>query len=79
MAETTMKAYQNHIGSEINERELFLRMKDHLAQLHTLARGMAHSRKSMHWLAMAGIYEEMSEKTERLMRKGTGLIIPYRN
>lgn len=54
-------------GKDMTEREIFLQMIDHLQRLHTLARGMAQSRKDIRWLAIAGIYEESLNNVKKLM------------
>lgn len=63
-------------GSPMTERDIYLRLMNHLAETRDLARGLAHSRKSIHWLAISKILEEVRDKVGKLMLKGTGLVLP---
>lgn len=67
---------QRMSGSVLSEREIFLRMMNHLDELHTLARGMAQSRKQQDWLIVAGFYERNKQMVKQLMMKPMGLVLP---
>ena len=78
MALTREIADQRISGSDLSEREIYLRMINHLEQLHTLARGMAQSRKDPRWLAVAGVYDKNKFMVKTLMMKPMGLVLPGR-
>lgn len=70
---------QRIVGTVLSERELYIRLIDHLGHCHTIARGLAQSRKDIRFLAIAGIFEESKVKVTALMAKGAGpTIIPAR-
>lgn len=69
-------AAQRISGSEMSEREMHLQMMNHLDKLHTLARGMAISRKDMRWMAVANLYARNKEQVKALMLKPMGLVLP---
>lgn len=66
-------------GSQMTERDLYLRMISHLGEVATCARGMAQSRKDIRWMAVAGILDELVSRVKKLMvRPGVSrmLILP---
>lgn len=65
-------------GKEMSERDLFLMLTEYLGNCSDLARGLAHSRKDLRWLAVSGILLEVQDNVKKLMNKPHGLIIPTR-
>lgn len=65
-------------GIPQTERELFARLLSDLGNARDAARGLAHSRKDMRWLAVAGIFDEIKEKAALLMNRPNGIVVPRR-
>ncbi len=66
-------------SSPVTERELFARLLSDLGNARDAARGLAHSRKDLRFLAIAGLFDEIREKSALLMHKPGGIVIPPRH
>lgn len=63
-------------GSPMTERECYMWLVNNLGEARDAARGLAHLRKDMRWLAVSGIFDEVKAKATMLMNKPQGLVIP---